>query len=159
MNKMTSALFRLRSRQFVTHLKGTRKLLHMRRQMQTSKQCGQNNIVVNFETGKIDCLRLFCMQGFFWVANRPEVVWEWSTAGGSRRFAPYGRWMDPTADAKSGLDTSPNLNLKPDTERKSGSENVKHSGEAMAGSAERIQRLVFIGIDLPKVRDPTGTPG
>ena len=99
------------------------------------------------------------MQGFFWVANRPEVVWEWSTAGASRRFAPYGRWMDPSADAKSGLDTSPNLNLKPGTERKSGSENVEHSGEAMAGSAGRIQRLVFIGIDLPKVRAPTGTPG
>ncbi|EIE22547.1 cobW-domain-containing protein, partial [Coccomyxa subellipsoidea C-169] len=31
-------------------------------------------------------------KGFFWVANRPEVVWEWSTAGASRRFAPYGRW-------------------------------------------------------------------
>ncbi|BDA45884.1 probable metal chaperone YciC [Coccomyxa sp. Obi] len=32
-------------------------------------------------------------KGFFWVANRPELVFEWSTAGASRRFAPYGRWL------------------------------------------------------------------
>lgn len=42
-----------------------------------------------------------CLQGFFWIAARPELVWEWSTAGTSRRFAPYGRWLAEAA-AKTG---------------------------------------------------------
>ncbi len=42
-------------------------------------------------------------QGFFWVANCPEVVFEWSTAGASRRFAPYGQWHASLDDGvKSG---------------------------------------------------------
>ena len=85
-------------------------------------------------------------QGFFWVANRPEVVWEWSTAGASRRFAPYGRWM-PSVNAKSGTAATLSSNLKLSTDRGSGS---KPLAEAMSGSSERNQRLVFIGVDLRK---------
>ena len=85
-------------------------------------------------------------QGFFWVANRPEVVWEWSTAGASRRFAPYGRWM-PSGNAKSGTAATPSSNLKLSTDRGSGSELL---AEAISGSSERNQRLVFIGVDLRK---------
>ncbi|KAK9904078.1 hypothetical protein WJX75_003912 [Coccomyxa subellipsoidea] len=85
-------------------------------------------------------------KGFFWVANRPEVVWEWSTAGASRRFAPYGRWM-PSVNAKSGTAATLSSNLKLSTDRGSGS---KPLAEAMSGSSGRNQRLVFIGVDLRK---------
>ena len=93
-------------------------------------------------------------KGFFWVANRPELVWEWSTAGASRRFAPYGRWMPPV-DAKSGPSaTTPNSNSDSCSDKGSGSGNVEPLTGAEPGSSERSQRLVFIGVDLRKARIP-----
>lgn len=162
-------------------------------------------------------------QGYFWVANRPEAVWEWSTAGASRRFAPYGRWLPApaksgtsdtaadsdgrsgdaaaaaadaksgsgtgaeavatsgnaaataTADAKSGSGTAAHCsagygsgtgNVKNGEDAKTG-EDVKHgkvrlqaeigsepgsaAGGRARGGAERMQRLVFIGIDMRRV--------
>ena len=35
-----------------------------------------------------------CLQGFFWLAPRPHLAWQWSTAGSSRRFVPYGHFLD-----------------------------------------------------------------
>jgi Cobalamin synthesis protein cobW C-terminal domain len=34
-------------------------------------------------------------KGFFWLATRPDLVWEWSTVGENKRFKPYGCWMHP----------------------------------------------------------------
>ncbi|CAL8470514.1 g10056 [Coccomyxa elongata] len=133
-------------------------------------------------------------KGFFWVANRPELVFEWSTAGASRRFAPYGRWRAPIDDgvksgalsddatlrlvnggAKSGRDTDDAKSehatgdarsgtvtngANPHTSANSQSYNPSAAAAASessalptaaeAGGKERMQRLVFIGIDLQK---------
>jgi G3E family GTPase len=32
-------------------------------------------------------------KGFFWLATRPEVAYQWSHAGGSCTFEPAGRWI------------------------------------------------------------------
>lgn len=31
-------------------------------------------------------------KGFFWIASHPALAWEWSTAGPSQSFKPYGQW-------------------------------------------------------------------
>eukprot|EP00884_Botryococcus_braunii_P011986 jgi/Botrbrau1/20789/Bobra.0156s0019.1 len=39
-------------------------------------------------------------KGFFCVAPHPEIVWEWSMVGQSRRFKAYGRWMQPAVQGE-----------------------------------------------------------
>lgn len=192
------------------------------------------SIAVWQERGTIYWLtwRPFTWQGFFWVANRPDLVFEWSTAGASRRFAPYGRWLasmndgaksdplldditlgvvaanarfggtpgdpksghasgdarsgtvtdgaeferttggassgtvtcgaksgDATGDARSGTvtngissHTSAGTQSYNPSAATSASEISAPPIAADAGGKERLQRLVFIGIDLQKVR-------
>lgn len=41
-------------------------------------------------------------KGFFWLASHPDTAWEWSTAGASRKFTPYGRWVLPRTTDERG---------------------------------------------------------
>jgi G3E family GTPase len=36
------------------------------------------------------CLR---SKGWFWLAHTPSIAWEWSAAGDSRTFKPFGTWL------------------------------------------------------------------
>ncbi|KAK9830193.1 hypothetical protein WJX72_010225 [[Myrmecia] bisecta] len=63
------------------------------------------------------CLR---SKGSFWLAARPHLVWEWSTAGASRTFNPYGLW-------------------KPSSDK---------AADGGISAADRKQEVVFIGVDL-----------
>jgi G3E family GTPase len=68
-------------------------------------------------------------KGFFWLATRPEVAYQWSHAGGSCTFEPAGRWL-----ASIPRDERPADSYDPD----------RWDPEW----GDRIQEIVLIGIDM-----------
>ena len=117
------------------------------------------------------------VQGFFWLASHPDEVWEWSTAGRSSRFLPYGRWLTPApapappgpgqpagaatlAGAPGGAEPSARETGGPEPlggrgaaadAHAPGGGDAAHSGTQAAPEQKREQRLVFIGEALPQV--------
>jgi G3E family GTPase len=67
-------------------------------------------------------------KGFFWIATRPDVVWEWGQAGRTSRFDATGRWYAPW----------------PAEERPA--EVPERRWDPRWG--DRAQELVFIGVDM-----------
>lgn len=72
-------------------------------------------------------------KGFFWLASRPEVIGSWSQAGGASRLEPTGIWW--AATARDDWPDSPE-------ERAA----IEANWDPVWG--DRMQQLVFIGIDL-----------
>ena len=114
-------------------------------------------------------------QGFFWLASHPGEVWQWSTAGRSSRFAPYGRWLTPAparappapghpagaaapAGAPGGAEplARGTLGANSPGDAADGAHAPEGTGAAQRGmlaapEGNREQRLVFIGEALPQV--------
>jgi hypothetical protein len=96
-----------------------------------------------------------CAQGFFWLASHLDVVMEWSTAGASSRFAPYGTWLTPPAGSPALGDAAAHAAAPraagADQASKRPAALVAGGGAAGRPGRPREQRLVFIGEALPQV--------
>ncbi|MFK7987468.1 MAG: GTP-binding protein [Sandaracinaceae bacterium] len=70
-------------------------------------------------------------KGFFWIATRPDVLYEWAQAGRGRRYTPINRWW---------------AMWPPSIERPKAVPVERWSEEW----GDREQELVFIGIDMDR---------
>lgn len=76
-------------------------------------------------------------KGFFWLATQRDIIAAWSHAGGSSRIQPAGRWWAAI----------PREDWPLDQESLSA---IDESWEEPFG--DRMQQLVFIGVDMDKER-------
>ncbi len=74
---------------------------------------------------------------------------EWSTAGRSNRFAPYGTWLAPPAGGPALGDADASAGADQASERPAAL--AVGAGAAARPVQPREQRLVFIGEALPQV--------
>jgi G3E family GTPase len=74
-------------------------------------------------------------KGFFWLATRPALAYQWSQAGGACDFGVAGLWWAAVPEEERQLD--------PETD-------AEHRADWHPEYGDRRQELVFIGIDMDR---------